>query len=77
MIMSPKSGVPNSQIDYGTMLQIRRVQMLSDGRSFVETMGSYRFRVLERGSLDGYTVGRIERQVHCPFFITFYFFFIG
>lgn len=66
MIMSPKSGVPNSQIDYGTMLQIRRVQMLSDGRSYVETMGSYRFRVLERGTLDGYTVGRIERINDCP-----------
>lgn len=73
MIMSPKSGVPNSQIDYGTMLQIRQVQMLSDGRSYVETMGSYRFRVLERGTLDGYTVGRIERQVYCPFFLAFFF----
>jgi Lon protease-like protein len=34
---------------------------LPDGRSMVEAMGSYRFRLLEKGSLDGYTVGRVER----------------
>ncbi len=27
----------------------------------LETVGSYRFRLLEKGSLDGYTVGRVER----------------
>ena len=47
--------------DYGTMLEIRSVQMLADGRSMVETWGTYRFRILERGALDGYMVGRIER----------------
>lgn len=46
---------------YGTMLEIKTVQMLADGRSMIETVGSHRFRVLERGSLDGYTVGQIER----------------
>ncbi|KDN51439.1 LON-domain-containing protein [Tilletiaria anomala UBC 951] len=45
---------------YGTMLQIKSVQMLPDGRSMLETVGSYRFRLLKKGSLDGYTVGRIE-----------------
>ncbi|KAF9485335.1 LON-domain-containing protein, partial [Pholiota conissans] len=59
MIMSPKPGAP--QIDYGVMLEIRSVQMLPDGRSMVETWGSSRFRILERGTLDGYTVGRVER----------------
>jgi Lon protease-like protein len=43
------------------MLEIKSIQMLPDGRSMVETMGSYRFKVLEKGSLDGYTVGRTER----------------
>ena len=43
------------------MLQIRDVQMLPDGRSIVETWGTYRFRIMERGVLDGYTVGRVER----------------
>ena len=61
MIMSPKPGAP--QINYGTILEIRTVQMLPDGRSLVETYGSARFRILERGTLDGYMVGRIER---CP-----------
>lgn len=47
--------------DYGTMLEIQSVQMLPDGRSMVETVGTQRFRLLEKGGLDGYTVGRIER----------------
>ncbi|KAF5363540.1 hypothetical protein D9756_000367 [Leucocoprinus leucothites] len=61
MIMAPKPGAGTPQIEYGTMLEIRNVQMLSDGRSMVETWGSFRFRILERGTLDGYMVGRIER----------------
>lgn len=59
MIMPPKAGCP--PVDYGTILDIRSVQMLPDGRSMVETWGSTRFRILERGFLDGYMVGRIER----------------
>ncbi|KAI0750836.1 PUA-like domain-containing protein [Daedaleopsis nitida] len=47
--------------DYGTMLQIRNVQTFPDGRSLVETWGTWRFRVMERGMRDGYTVARIER----------------
>ncbi|KAG8752390.1 hypothetical protein FRC12_011996 [Ceratobasidium sp. 428] len=35
--------------------------MLSDGRSIVETFGTFRFRILERGTLDGYLLGRIAR----------------
>lgn len=50
-------------MDFGTMLEIRRVTMLPDGRSLVQTLGVSRFRVLERGTLDGYAVGRIERWV--------------
>ena len=62
----PARGAGNGGIagvlEYGTMLDIRSIQMLPDGRSMVETMGSYRFRLLEKGSLDGYTVGRVERE---------------
>ena len=47
--------------DYGTMLQIRNVQMLPDGRSFVETWGTWRFRIMDRGMRDGYMVARVER----------------
>lgn len=50
-------------LEYGTMLDIKSIQMLPDGRSMVEAMGSHRFRLLEKGSLDGYTVGRVERSV--------------
>ncbi|WVQ73103.1 hypothetical protein IAR50_002667 [Cryptococcus sp. DSM 104548] len=49
-------------MEYGTMLEIQSVQMLPDGRSIVETVGTHRFRILEKGSLDGYTVGRTERM---------------
>ncbi|KAF4602460.1 hypothetical protein EYR40_005667 [Pleurotus pulmonarius] len=69
MVMPPRSGfsnAPNSgnvgiTIEYGTMLEIRSVQMLNDGRSMVETFGTHRFRILEKGLLDGYVVGRVER----------------
>lgn len=47
--------------EYGTMLQVQSCNMIEDGRSIVETIGTYRFRVLEKGTFDGYTVGRIER----------------
>ncbi|KAK7049502.1 hypothetical protein VNI00_005533 [Paramarasmius palmivorus] len=52
---------PQGQVEYGTMLEIRSVQMLADGRSMVETWGVWRFRILERGLMDGYVVGRVER----------------
>lgn len=46
--------------DYGTMLAIRRVTFFEDGRSIVETWGTWRFRVMERGMMDGYLIGRVE-----------------
>jgi Lon protease-like protein len=58
MVTSPKPGAPHS--DYGTILEIKSVQILPDGRSVVQTFGSSRFRILERASLDGYMVARIE-----------------
>jgi Lon protease-like protein len=47
--------------EYGTMLRILNVHMLPDGRSLVETRGLYRFRVRAHSTLDGYTVGRVDR----------------
>lgn len=58
-MMLPAS--PGGTTDYGTMLEIRSVQMLPDGRSMVETFGAHRFRIVERGTIDGYMVGRVER----------------
>ncbi|KAF2232468.1 hypothetical protein EV356DRAFT_248417 [Viridothelium virens] len=48
-------------MQYGTLLRIVSVQMLPDGRSLIETRGISRFKVLEHGQRDGYTVGRVER----------------
>ncbi|KAJ3815474.1 PUA-like domain-containing protein [Lentinula aff. lateritia] len=56
----------SDQIEYGTMLEIRSVQMLPDGRSMVETWGVWRFRILERGLMDGYVNARIERIDDIP-----------
>ncbi|KAJ7485765.1 PUA-like domain-containing protein [Mycena latifolia] len=58
--------IMQGQTDYGTMLEVRSVQMLPDGRSMVETWATYCFRILERGTLDGYTVARIERIDDVP-----------
>ncbi|TFK75887.1 hypothetical protein BDN72DRAFT_756486 [Pluteus cervinus] len=66
MIMNPKPGAGHAQAEYGTMLEIRRVELTRDGRSYVEAFGTYRFRILERGTLDGYMVGRIERVDDFP-----------
>jgi len=60
MVMPPKSASASTAMDFGTMLEIKRVMMLPDGRSLVQTVGASRFRILERGTLDGYAVGRIE-----------------
>ncbi|KAI0660940.1 PUA-like domain-containing protein, partial [Cubamyces menziesii] len=58
---SASTGVPSTGNDYGTMLAIRNVRMYPDGRSLVETWGTWRFRIMERGTLDGYMVARVER----------------
>ncbi|XP_043925423.1 LON peptidase N-terminal domain and RING finger protein 1-like [Protopterus annectens] len=46
--------------DYGCMLEIMGIEILSDGRSFVDTIGVRRFRVLRRGQRDGYNTADIE-----------------
>ncbi|EKD17874.1 uncharacterized protein L3040_004412 [Drepanopeziza brunnea f. sp. 'multigermtubi'] len=46
--------------EYGTLLCIEGIQVLPDGRSLIETRGKSRFRVLKHGTLDGYTIGKIE-----------------
>ncbi|CEQ40159.1 SPOSA6832_01751 [Sporobolomyces salmonicolor] len=46
---------------YGTMVRITSCTVMEDGRSIVQTVGTSRFRILERGMLDGYNIGRIER----------------
>jgi Lon protease-like protein len=48
-------------MEYGTMLEIINLELLGDGRSFVETRGVGRFRIQEHGMLDGYVVSRVEK----------------
>jgi len=67
MIMPPSpQGGRSAGNDFGTMLEITSVRMLPDDRSMVETRGTYRFRIMERGTMDGYVVARIERSVTSP-----------
>jgi Lon protease-like protein len=69
MIMPPTAaGGRSSGNDFGTMLEIKSVKMLHDGRSIVETRGTYPFRIMERGTMDGYMVARIERCSFSPLF---------
>lgn len=46
--------------DYGTIVFISSLEHTPDGRSLVTTVGEKRFKVLERGSTDGYTVAKIR-----------------
>ena len=50
-----------SFMELGTLLRIVNVQFFPDGRSLLETVGTSRFRILERGILDGYVVARIQK----------------
>ncbi|KAM9510857.1 LON peptidase N-terminal domain and RING finger protein 1-like isoform 2-T3 [Salvelinus alpinus] len=46
--------------DYGCMLEIHSLEVLPDGRSYVDCVGGSRFRVLKRGQRDGYHTADIE-----------------
>merc|ERR1719270_2868153 len=60
--MGTKKNVGNNQpfADFGTMLEVRDIQFFPDGRSIVDTMGGRRFKVLERGVMDGYNTAKVE-----------------
>jgi Lon protease-like protein len=66
MVMYNRQGAPQGALgpvhflEYGTLLYIRNLALLPDGRSFVETVGVGRFKIQDHGMLDGYIVGRIE-----------------
>ncbi|KAI9798929.1 MAG: hypothetical protein M1825_004942 [Sarcosagium campestre] len=48
-------------MQYGTLLHIVSVQMLSDGRSIIETVGVSPFKINAWGLRDGYTVANVSR----------------
>ncbi|XP_067853402.1 LON peptidase N-terminal domain and RING finger protein 3-like [Heptranchias perlo] len=45
---------------YGCMLEIRSVELFSDGRSVVDSIGRQRFKVLRHSEKDGYSTADIE-----------------
>lgn len=57
---------PVSFCQYGTVLQIQRIEMFPDGRCLLETTGTHRFRVLDYTMRDGYMVGQIQRIDDVP-----------
>ncbi|KAJ3338340.1 hypothetical protein HDU93_009640 [Gonapodya sp. JEL0774] len=72
MCLPNRLGGSDAFAEYGCMLEIRGVEALEDPaeemvegglpRYLVNSVGKYRFRVLQRGSIDGYHVGAIERM---------------
>jgi len=46
--------------EYGTVLKINDFKLLPDGRSYVGTVATLRFRVLDTWICDGYNAGRVE-----------------
>lgn len=54
------SQAPGGLYLYGTVLEIKSIEVLADGRSMVETVGIHRFKLLKTGTLDGYVVAQIE-----------------
>lgn len=46
--------------DIGTAVDVTSVHLLPDGRSLIQTVGSRRFRVLERAKKDEYNIARVE-----------------
>ncbi|KAK7191416.1 ATP-dependent protease La domain-containing protein [Paraphaeosphaeria sporulosa] len=52
---------PTQFLEYGTLLEIINIEVMRDGRSFVETRGVGRFRIRRHGLLDGYHIARVER----------------
>jgi Lon protease-like protein len=51
---------------YGTVLSIENIQYMPGGRSYIETQGLYRFRVISASMLDGYLVGQVQRIDDIP-----------
>ncbi|KAL8861489.1 MAG: hypothetical protein Q9178_002013 [Gyalolechia marmorata] len=72
MVMYNSNMVPQGDLgpvhfmQYGTLLQIRHMEYLPDGRSLIETVGISRFQVKSCSMVDGYIVGNIERMDDVP-----------
>ncbi|KAF3084842.1 hypothetical protein TWF102_011793 [Orbilia oligospora] len=68
MVSHRRGPVPSADGDfdapftrYGTMLYVTDLQMFPDGRSLVETIGTYRFKIVSYTWQDGYPMAMVER----------------
>jgi Lon protease-like protein len=52
--------------EFGTVLKINDFKLLPDGRSYLGTVGTQRFRVVDTWIVDGYNAGRIEYYSDSP-----------
>lgn len=57
--MCAHTGGPAGWSDYGTVLYIKSLKLLPDGRSLVDTVGEKRFKVVNRGQRDGYMTAQV------------------
>ena len=51
---------------YGTVLYINTVEYTPDGRSLITTTGEKRFKVTQKGTIDGYSTAKIQFIVDEP-----------
>jgi hypothetical protein len=63
MIMPPKAGCP--LVDYGTILEIRSVQMFPDGPKYGRNLGFHSISQI-RKRLHGWLYGWKDRKVSIP-----------
>ena len=62
IVIPTTANMGDNTFNYGTMLQIESVGFCPhDGNPIANGIGTYRFRVVDRGSLDGYIVSQIMR----------------
>lgn len=59
-VEGPPEIAQNGYSRIGTVLFIREIRMLADGRSLVDCVGEKRFKVKETGDRDGYNVARVD-----------------
>ncbi|KAL7753256.1 hypothetical protein RI367_001031 [Sorochytrium milnesiophthora] len=60
MCLPCPSGGP---VEYGVMLRVERIEFLHDGRSIVEAVGVYTFKIISQRCKDGYCVARVQQMV--------------
>jgi Lon protease-like protein len=64
IVIPTTADMRDNAFNYGTMFQIESVRFCpSDGSPLVDGIGAYRFRIVDRGSLDGYIVSQIVKCV--------------